>query len=93
MHKLENKNFPDASNNFSQKTSDGHSYNTRTAALGLHQQFLAKTKQYGKLSFKNICIEDWNCFRLMFNKKNPSDLSAKKIKKLFTETFCQYCVK
>ena len=83
MHQLENNMLPEAFNNFSTKVRNEHVYNTRMVSRGLHVIPMVKTKAYGLQSVKNICINDWNNFKMLFPDHINEHLTTYKIKHLF----------
>ena len=59
---------------------DQHNYNTRSATHNLLDILLTKTIMYGKNSFKNHCIRDWNNLKKDLSDIPDSELFLSKIK-------------
>ena len=91
MFQFENNLLPQSFNSFSNLVSNEHNYNTRAVATGLHVVPTINTHNYGTLSIRNNCINDWNNFKRLFPQHINENLSIHKIKNLFCNlVYSQY---
>ena len=90
MFQFENNLLPKAFNHFSNLVANEHNHNTRAATTGLHAIPIVNTHQYGTLSIRNNCINDWNNFKRLFPQAVNENLTIYKVKSVFKRHVYSY---